>query len=105
MEAKTVGEVNREEWERQHSGTLGYKPGTAERYVQRLEGLITDMKKCMAGDPSSKLWQELKIKLTNLQAERRVWFYPLHREEIKAMFPQKPPHDKESDYQRAVPDF
>jgi hypothetical protein len=69
------------------------QPGlsSGEESALRLEQEVHDIERCLAGDPTSNLWQDLSVKLTNkkeqlLHMKRRLagrtpqmesWEYPL----------------------------
>lgn len=45
--------------------TIQPKPGIREQDVLRSDQKFHDLERCLAGDPTSKRWQEINVELTN----------------------------------------
>ena len=76
-----------------------------QKKIDRIEDEIRDIKLCLSGSSTSKKWQDLKLKLTILQRERRMWIWTLHRDELRDKVKVSPDGTHVLDYQGAIPDL
>ena len=53
-------------------------PTGTQKKIEWLQDEISDLEKCLVGNPASKLWQEINIKLTNKKDELRLKTRSLH---------------------------
>jgi hypothetical protein len=53
-------------------------PTGVNKQIAHLEEEVDDLEKCLAGNPTSKTWQQINIKLTNKKDELRLKIRSLH---------------------------
>lgn len=74
-------------YEDQHADALKEKPSESEDKLRRIEAEIRDIQELLRGSPSSKYWQEFKIKLDVLQSTRKYHLWHMYGE---ASYPRVP---------------
>ena len=69
---------NEQLWEEKYSYALYPQPSSRQRRLERMEKEIQDIKIALTGNSSSRLWQEWKMKLSNLQIERKFHLWAMY---------------------------